>query len=591
MLQKESIAQRLARIRAERAAKLKSLSAPVPKASAAAENNQSSLPISATEHLLEAQAIHKSSVIKIPNEKQQEAIDLAFEGKTFCLCGAAGTGKTFTTQGLTEKLIHSERTKQFSFSTKYLQSGKPSIVLTAFTKRATKNAEEAINDPRITCVNFHKLLEYQPVFYEDFDEKGNLIKTMRFEPKYNINNKLPHISTILIEEASQFSVPMFDLLVEALPNPSATQFIFIGDIQQIPPTMGQSIYGPKLISEPGIELTEVYRQALESPIIRLLTDIRNGVSLTRNDWKKYIFNSDGNRNNKVRFGAFPPKLDWEEALIQAVTFLKDEFAANRYNPYTDMVLVPFNVKFGTVHLNKEIAHMLDRSEGRMVYPILAGWIKKFLAIGDYVLFNTEDFVIKAIEPNPKYNGISPDSPSKFIDREGSIWDRQAYLKEQQISSEYDLGLIEDGSAEGAGPSKALEDFVATQLAISSAEGKQDEKFNQASHLVKLQSLDDAEIELEISSTGDINKLLLSYAITIHKAQGLQAPNVYFFLHSSHSPMHFRELIYTAISRAQDRVTVICDPAFLERGIKNQRIPGVTLEEKKEYFKSLYGESL
>lgn len=580
-----SILDRIAKIKAQRAAALSQLKNIEIPDSPLIERESISKELS---DLLPTESQKINTVGITYNPDQQTAINWAFNGETFCLSGPAGTGKTTTTKGLIERLLESDRISRFSFSTKYLSAGKPSIVLTAFTKRAAKNAEEAINNPLISCFNFHKLLEYRPIFYEDTDAKGNEVKTMRFEPKYNSLHKLPHISVILIEETSQFSIEMYQLLIEALPSPQSTQFIFIGDIQQIPPAMGQSIYGPKLLTKPSVELTRVYRQALESPIIRFLTDIRNGKPISRNDWKSYIYSENGERNGKMNMGVFPPKLDWEEALIQAVSFLRDQFEKAIYNPYTDMVLVPFNIKFGTIALNKEIAHFLDKKENRTIYPIIAGFNRRFYAIGDYVLFNTEDFVIKEIKPNPNYMGQAPKPPSKFIDREGAIFNRKAYLDEQAISDKiFDLegNHSESDNNKFDSEGQSMEEFVFGQIAKSDT----DEKFNQASHIFILESLDDAENTVEISATGDLNKLILSYAITVHKAQGLQANRVYFFLHKSHSPMHFRELIYTGASRAKEYLTIICDPQFLEKGLQNQRIPGVNLQEKISHLREKFEE--
>lgn len=594
----ESIKERIARIKAQNAAALESLKAPPEAIKEQSQPEQISSSLQLAKEV--AQEISKAAkaVTKTPNEQQQKAVDLALTGESFCLCGAAGTGKTFTTQALTEKLLTAEHTEAIKSTTKYLHAGAPGIVLTAFTKRATKNAEEAIGNPSITCVNFHKLIEFEPVYFEVPDGKGGVRKTMRFEPKYNKNNPLPHISTILIEEASQFSIQMFDQLCDALPYPEKTQFIFIGDIQQIPPTMGMSIYGPKLVSLKSVELTEVYRQALESPIIRFLTDMRSGIPIERVDWKKYSRDANGERNDKMNFGVFPPGLDWEGALHQATGFLKEQFEAGIYNPYEDMVLVPFNVKFGTKAVNNEIAHFLDVKEGRTVYQVIAGWERKHFAVGDHVLYNTQDYIIKSIEPNKKYVGIDPEPPSKYIDREGSVTNRDEYIKEQAIKElnvdlpdadyeESDIEISEEQKAEILNRVQSVADFVQGQM----GKGDQDEKFNSASHNIMLESLDDpTDPKITVNSTGDVMKLELSYAITVHKAQGLQAEKVYFFLHSSHSPMHFRELIYTAASRAKDTLTIITEPKFLARGTKQQRIPGVNLEQKREHFIRLLKEN-
>ena len=598
----ESIRERIARIKAEKALALQTLKATQSESQTEPESESISPSLQKALDVITGSTAQKI----ILNANQAQAVSLAASGQSFCLAGAAGTGKTTSTREIISRLLESNHVKPFSASTKYLAAGAPGIIVTAFTKRATKNAEEAINDPLVTCINFHKLLQYVPTYPEVLNEKGEIIKTVRFEPTFHKLNPLPHISTIIIDESSQFSIPMFDTLWDALSaeNKKSIQFIFIGDIQQIPPTMGMSIYGPKLNELPSIELTEVYRQALESPIIRFLTDMRSGHTITRNDWRKYTRNEDGTPNNEMRMGVFPANLDWEEALHQAASFLRQEFESGIYNPYEDMVLVPFNVKFGTVALNKAIAEMLDQKEARTIYQVIVGWARHHYAIGDHVLFNTQDYVITAINPNPKYSGASAAFPSKFIDRDGSVTNRVEFEKEQRVhdievldsslpldslpvitEDQKALMLSEDHKNRNNDP-LSLDQFLQVQLAKSI-----NEKTNTASHIITLRSLDDPEEPLlTIDSVGDLMKMILSYAITVHKAQGLQAQRVYFFLHSAHSPMHFRELIYTAASRAKKYLTIICDPKTLARGIEKQRIPGVTLEEKKLYFIERLGSS-
>ena len=274
-------------LKAERLVVLKELHSP---SIVAEESNPEVLPEILSDQIKETQEEHKIEQIKqdkiILNDEQSLAVTWAKEGKSFCLAGAAGTGKTTTLKAVVETLVSSNSIAPISVGTKYLKAGNPGIVVTAFTKRATKNAAEAISNPNIAYVNFHKLLEYEPVYYDLVDDKGKPYKTMRFEPSFSPSSPLPHINTIIIDESSQFSIVMYDILWAALPSPERTQFIFVGDIQQIPPTMGTSIYGPKLISLPSVELVKVYRQALESPIIRYLTDMRNGEGITRNDWRK-----------------------------------------------------------------------------------------------------------------------------------------------------------------------------------------------------------------------------------------------------------------------------------------------------------------
>lgn len=76
---------------------------------------------------------------------------------------------------------------------------------------------------------------------------------------------------------------------------------------------------------------------------------------------------------------------------------------------------------------------------------------------------------------------------------------------------------------------------------------------------------------------------LGYALTVHKSQGSEYDRVFFITHGSQSNMFFRELLYTAITRAAKELYVICEPNFFLKGITTQRVPGNTLEEKIESF--------
>jgi len=60
--------------------------------------------------------------------------------------------------------------------------------------------------------------------------------------------------------------------------------------------------------------------------------------------------------------------------------------------------------------------------------------------------------------------------------------------------------------------------------------------------------------------------------------------VYCIFHNSHNRNLQRELLYTAITRAQKELYVICEPETFVQGVLSQHIIGNTLAEKAEYFK-------
>ena len=67
----------------------------------------------------------------------------------------------------------------------------------------------------------------------------------------------------------------------------------------------------------------------------------------------------------------------------------------------------------------------------------------------------------------------------------------------------------------------------------------------------------------------IKNTLLAYAISIHSCQGSQAKAVIVVVDRSHVRMLSRNLCYTAVSRAQERLILIGDEAAIQEGLKVQ----------------------
>ena len=67
----------------------------------------------------------------------------------------------------------------------------------------------------------------------------------------------------------------------------------------------------------------------------------------------------------------------------------------------------------------------------------------------------------------------------------------------------------------------------------------------------------------------IKNTLLAYAISIHSCQGSQAKAVIVVIDRSHVRMFSRNLCYTAVSRAQERLILIGDEAAIQEGLKVQ----------------------
>lgn len=64
----------------------------------------------------------------------------------------------------------------------------------------------------------------------------------------------------------------------------------------------------------------------------------------------------------------------------------------------------------------------------------------------------------------------------------------------------------------------------------------------------------------------ISQLDLAYCITIHRSQGSEVPTVILALHTSHYHMLERQLLYTAVTRAKNKLILVGSPRALQFGI-------------------------
>lgn len=501
------------------------------------------------------------------NDEQAAFIRLCLKGKHCILIGPAGTGKT-TVQAINAHILQkSGRLGVMRESTKYLQEGLPGVAIVSFTNKAVNNIRNKMpEDIRAHCVTIHKLLEFAPIWYEIEDpaKPGEFYKSMRFEPTKNKYNPLPSsLKLIVIEESSMVSTELYAMLLAALPHDP--QIVLLGDINQLPPVYGSAILGFKMLEWPIVELTKIFRQAAESPIIGFAWDIKNGKTL---DSKTVTVNK---RRNVPSFDAkmVPEKLvirPWQkklsetEALYTATAFFNKLHDAKEYDPDEDIILIPFNKAFGSIELNNGIAQHLGDKRGAVVHEIIAGYRKHYLAVGDKVMYQKEDAYIEDIVPNAEYLGKPYQKASKTLDRWG-VQQKQEEVGLQESSLD-DMDKFLEAAA------KSLDNEDRTTV---------------ASHTLILRRPVDG-VELELDAAGEVNNIIGGYAITVHKAQGSEWRKVFCVFHHSHAVMLNRELLYTAVTRARESLYVICEPTTFESGVLKQRIKGTTLAEKAEYFK-------
>jgi len=495
------------------------------------------------------------------NKEQEEFVSLAATGKSCVLIGSAGTGKTTCMQGALSALEQTGRIPVLHADDhKYLTDGTPGVVIIAYTRRATNNIRRVLPDNlKLNAITSHKLLEYRPEFFEIYDEvTGKDKKTMRFLASRNAERPLPStLATIVVEESSMLSVELYNEINLALTH--SVQWIFLGDINQLPPVFGSAVLGFRLLDLPTVELTHVYRQALESPIIRLAHRILSGKVIKKEEFSSFFV------KDKLKLHPWKKHLTADDALRTLGAFFCQAYDLDVYDTEQDIILIPYNKACGTLELNKIIANHIARKHGRTTYEVVAGFNKHYFSIGDKVLYDKEDAEIVDIVINAAYTGARFQAESKNLD----YWGHNS-----KAMQEYTAKMSDTADTE------ADIDFL---LEAVGSVGDDDDRVRKGSHCITVR-LTDTGTDMTIDSASDINNLLHAYALTVHKSQGSEWTKVFLCLHHSHAAMLQRELLYTAVTRAKEELYVICEPDSFVKGIERQRIQGDTLLEKAEFFK-------
>lgn len=497
------------------------------------------------------------------NNNQLIAKEKAFNGESFCLIGAAGTGKTTAQRAVAESLLLDNRLSTSRFKTydatgARVYNSAPSIAFCAFTRRAAANLQKAVHKSPVLAeklqnniMTIHSLLEFEPETYEDYNEEGKLVTKFRFQPKRTASNPLD-ITHLIIEEASMLDAyTLWKQLYDALP--SGVQIIFIGDINQLPPVFGPSILNYALLQLPIVELTEVYRN--QGIVLENAHNILAGKTLIEDQNFVIVRGKSQVQLGQNRLATMYGNLfnKWLD--------LTGSDGLPEYDPDDCIILSPFGKQeLGTTNLNAWIAQHLGSRRNAIVHEIIAGFQKVYLAAGDRVMVNKMDGVITDIYRNPDYHGREPQIAGSDLTRFGI----RVLGKQGQDS---------------------LDDVVVdySNFSLEALEDQKGERRQQASHEVVVM-LDNGKEE-HLKSTGDFGEqaFSLGYALTVHKAQGSEWRKVFLIIHKDHATMLYRELFYTAVTRARTKVTIISKDNTINKAIQNQRIKGNTIEDKLEFF--------
>lgn len=524
------------------------------------------------------------------DESQIEAVRSLANQQYGCLIGAAGTGKTTVQKYLLKELIYSENP---AIHPRRLDGKQGlNIAMVAFTGMAVQVMRSNLPTwMHEACKTIHGLLEFEP---EETVSVKTGKATRMFTPQRNSIRKLDH-DLIIIDEASMLGLDLWMQLLAALKP--GTRIYMTGDLNQLPPIIGQPIFAYALSSWHVCELTKVHRQKEPGAnrIVEVAHEVLQGKSnltfdsLKGNpDWRVIFQELSGNPER-----ASKEVINILNQLRQRRIDPNDETSPFLYDPHKDRVMTAGNgyeLKNTADYvqqspLNDRLSLLIEPpSSDHPRFLIDAGRAKKKFSVHNRVMATKNEPPSKVdrvtnglagtivnIVRNASYNG----NPFMFgAEDEVEAWIRSQVLAE--INGESGLNLP-----------TSLSDMADSELEAPEADEEEagtEDSSGFASHSITVKF--DNGAERTFSTKAQVESIQLAYCSTVAKCQGSQFDTAIIICHHSVKHQLSREWLYTAITRGVKRVIILGTDNAVRYAISRQKIKGRNLQEKIQRYQEL-----
>jgi len=482
------------------------------------------------------------------SDEQAKAVEGVVQHRFSVLTGGPGCGKTTTTLVIV----------------RLLEAMKKSVLLAAPTGRAAQRMGEVIGREAKTI---HRLLEW----------KGG-------EFQMNEESKLK-MDFLIVDECSMLDISLTAALLKAVPE--HCQVLFIGDPDQLP-SVGAGNVLKDIISSavvPCFRLTQVFRQAKESLIIKYAHQINKGETPYIDSpfkspaaWKNgsdcLFIDSDEATQEQLKFITRVKRhFDWHTEELEQLTSYKTESESSPFEfKVEEAIKSAYEVEFVVPDKFKHVdIEQLQHSEIQV--DALKSVVKKIHPWSSlhYGLSAVDSVVKLYLDWIPKYHGDSTEIQILTPMTRGSLGSanlNKVIQAQANPPSEYkhQLKMGERIFREG---DRVIHRRNNYDLNVFNGDiGKIITINNEDLTAVVSFYPDNREVNYKKE---DIMELDLAYAITIHKSQGSEFKTVIIPILTQHFKMLYRNLIYTGLTRAKDLAVFVGTRKALSMAIRQQDV--------------------
>ena len=472
------------------------------------------------------------------SQEQRKAVIGVVQHTVSILTGGPGCGKTTTTLVIV----------------RLLEAMKKRVTLVAPTGRAAQRMHEVIGREAKTV---HRLLEW----------KGG-------EFKVNADNPLK-TDVMIIDESSMLDISLADAMIQAMP--AQCQLLLIGDADQLPSVGAGNVLKDLIQSNniPCFRLTEVFRQAKESLIIR------NAHAFNQGQMGKLV--SPFAEPKAWQQGMDCLFIDSDEATQEQLSFIRrvkkilpkpipltgtDQEQLYQFRcdePIESAYELEFDIPKKFQHVDLETLRQSDTQLEalKLVLKKIHPWSSLH-----YGLTATESIIKLYREWIPKYLGDDMEIQILSPMARGSLGTISLNKAVQENVNPYDANkpqlsigqrLIRVGD-------RVIHKRNNYDLNVFNGDIGQvvDIDTQEVSCVVRFYP-DQREIHY---NKEDLLDLDLAYAITIHKSQGSEFGAVIIPVLTQHFTMLYRNLIYTGLTRAKKMAVFVGTRRALSMAAKN-----------------------